>query len=105
MDNILGPKKLKIREALPILLTEKESHLHHRLNSLSPLTSSLGSEALYEAGVQVSRGQRLLLSENLLAGHVGLQADRRLPPQEVQHSCRGDHEPGRDRLHGGRQEL
>lgn len=42
----------------------------HRLNTLSPLTSALGSEALYEAGVQVSRGQWLLFSENLLAGYV-----------------------------------
>ncbi len=53
------------------LITPTSRHgQHHRLNTLSPLTSALGSEALYEAGVQVSRGQRLLFSENLLAGHV-----------------------------------
>lgn len=77
----------------------------HRLNTLSTLTSAAGSEALYEAGVQVSRGQWLVFSEDLLAGHVWLQANWGLPAQEVQHSHRSDHEPGRDRLHGGRQRL
>lgn len=88
------------------LITPTSRHrLHHRLNTPSPLTSALGSEALYEAGVQVSRGQWLLFSENLLAGYVWLQADWRLPPQEVQHRHRGDHEPGRDRFYGGWQGL
>lgn len=90
---------------------QSRSHLtsrhrqHHRLNTLSPLTSALGSEALYEAGVQVSRGQWFLFSENLLAGYVWLQANWRLSSQEVQHCRRGDNEPGRHRLHGGWQGL
>lgn len=42
----------------------------HQLNTLSTLTCAAGSEALYEAGVQVSRGQWLVFSEDLLARYV-----------------------------------
>ena len=53
----------------------------------------------------MSRGERLLRREDLLAGPVRLQAHRGLPAQEVQHGHRGDHEPGRDGLHRGRPGL
>ena len=52
----------------------------------------------------MSRGERLLRPEDLLARHVRLPAHRRLPPQEVQHGAGGDHEPGQHGLHRCRQE-
>lgn len=98
----LVAKLLVPAELITLTLCHRQ---HHRLNTLSPLTSALGSEALYEAGVQVSRGKWLLFSENLLAGYVWLQANGRLPSQEVQHGHWGDHEPGRNRIYGGWQGL
>lgn len=60
-----------------------------------------GSEAIHEAGVQMSRSEWLLRAADLLDGHVRFQEDGRLPAQEVQWGYRGDHESGRDRFRCG----
>lgn len=53
------------------LITPTSSLVQHCwLDTVSPLISAPGSEALYEAGVQVSWGQWFLFSQNLLAGYV-----------------------------------
>lgn len=65
----------------------------------------LGSEAIHEAGMQVSWRQRLVRSADMLARYVWFPAHRRLLEEEVQHGSWGHYEPGRHRVQGCRQKF
>lgn len=106
LHNNRAGRKVGSQNRVPLLMFKNaHTHTHTLIRLTSCLLSFPGGEALHDAGVQVSRCQRLMQHSHLLVGHGRLQTHWRSPPKEVQRRRGGGRQPVRHRLHHGAHAL